>query len=171
MLKSSTMTRYSSRSDRRQSAAVRVPGERVDILKLSASVAPNPLHGGMLDIWIVHVMFPRYLEATIRAAVGDIPVRAVRFQNEAESSGPSVLYRMSGGSELSLLDGSGTDKTFEIECRSPTIEGAAMMIEDILAQFATDGRLTRVIEQFDDAANPSSIRGDYYSVRLAVRLS
>ena len=77
---------------------------------------------------------------------------------------------MSGGSDLSLLDGGGTDKTFEIECRSPTIEGAAAMIEDILAQFATDGRVHRVIEQFAEAANASALRGDYYAHSLTVRL-
>ena len=146
-------------------------GGRVDTLKLSVNGEPNPFHFGMLDLWFEHVMIPRYLESAIQSAVGDaIPVRAVRFESVAESSGPSVLYRMSGGSELKLLDRGGTDKTFEIECRSPTIEGAAMMIEDILEQFATDGRVHRVIEQFDDAANPSSIRGGNCSPGVCISL-
>ena len=45
-----------------------------------------------------------------------------------------------------------------------------MMIEDIIAQFATDGRVQRVIEQFDKAANASALRGDYYAYSLTVRL-
>ena len=172
MLKWSTLARYSSRSVRRQSAAVQVPGERVDILKLSVNGEPNPFHFGMLDLWFEHVMIPRYLESAIQSAVGDaIPVRAVRFENEDESSGPAVLYRQSGGSELSIMDGRGRDRNFEITCRSETIGGARQMGEDILEQLSRAGRLAEILEQFDDAASPSAIRGNYFSHVIVVRLA
>ena len=171
MLKLSTLERYSSRSVRRQSAAIRVPGERVDTLKLSVSVAPNSLHFGMLEIWFEDVMIPRFLESAIRSAIGDhVPIRAVRFQDEVESIGPSVLYRMSGGSELAIMDGRGVDKTFEIECRSQSIEGTAAMADDILEQLSRDGRLAEILDQAGDADSPSGQRGRYFAHTITVRI-
>ena len=172
MLKWFMTERCFSRSVRRQFAAVRVRGERPNILKLSLSAAPESLHDGMLVLWVEHVMRPQDLEAQIRAAVGDqVPIRSVRFQDELESSGPAVLYRTSAGSELSIMDGIGRDRTFEITCRSQSIEGARELAEDLLSHLSSAGRLAEIVEQFDDTANPSAIRGEYYSHVVVVRLA
>ena len=149
-----------------------MPGERVDILKSPASAEHrSPLHDGMLALWVEHVMRPQILEAQIRLAVGtEIPIRAVRFAVETESVGPAILYRVSSRSDLATMDGIGRDRTFEIICRSETIEGARELAEDILSQLSSAGRLAEIVEQFDDGANRSSLSAGYFSHVLTVRL-
>ena len=114
-----------------------------------------------------------YLPLAIAAALGaGVPVRAVRFQNAVEASGPSVLWRNSETTYTSTLDTlrGGLTSTFEIECRAPTWAGAIQIAEDITERLQRDGSLNRILDDGDDRDTASGERGGYFAHVLEVEL-
>ena len=114
-----------------------------------------------------------YLPAALAAATGDVPVRAVRFENERESSGPSVMYRKigrAGGVPMFDIQTGGGVQAFEIECHAPTCEGAQQMAADILERLQRDGRLNAINQQYDEPDDPSQERGRYFSHIVEVEI-
>ena len=104
--------------------------------------------------------------AVIDAAAPDgIPVRAVRFENAAEASGPSILWRIIGR----RLPAPTMEPAFrgpvivELECRAPTHAGARSLAADILAALLASGRLSAVENEQDERSDASSLAGGYYS--------
>ena len=115
-----------------------------------------------------------FLPAAIRSALGaDIPIRHVRFENEREAAGPSVLWRLANRESLPTVDGgfSGGPATVEIECRSPTHDGAAAMALNILDYLDRSGHPIDIVEQFDEAPSTGALLDQYSVHTLAVRLA
>lgn len=111
------------------------------------------------------------IEAAIRAAVpAGVVVRSVRFRTAAEASGPSVLWRVLGRAEMSTLDAASGPPTVEIECRAPSPDDARLLAEDVLDGLRRAGALNRILDQRDEADDPSAQRGDYFAHTLVVDL-
>ena len=96
-------------------------------------------------------------------AVLDVPVAAVRFVNATAAAGPSILWRVASMTRLETLDVSPSRPVIEIECRARNCPGAQALAEDILERLATDGRLNRILDQYDEPDDRSQERGNYFS--------
>ena len=113
-----------------------------------------------------------YLPLAIAAAVGALPIRAVRFQNAVEASGPSVLWRVADTRHGPTMDvaGAGTSVLVEIECRAPTWPGAIQIAEDITQQLQRDEALLLIHGEEDVADDASQERGNYFSHIVVVEI-
>ena len=108
---------------------------------------------------------------TLRAALGEgVPVRMVRLADVSEA-GLAVLIRLAGRADGETLDPSIRAQAggYELQCRSPTCEGANALGDDVLA--ALSGRLVSILEDGDDPDTPSAERGRYYARTLVLRLA
>ena len=111
-----------------------------------------------------------YLASAIKRACPGLPVRRVRFESEAEAAGPAVRYRLLQRGDSGLLDRGRSAPIFEIECRSPTVDGARYIATAILDRLTADGAVSRVVDDGDVPAHASALRGNFYAVEITVEI-
>ena len=114
---------------------------------------------------------PEDLQAAIQAAApAGLPVRAVRFNDPIEATGPSIVWRLADGASQELLDGGLGAAAIEIECRSPGYQGAIEIARTIIESFAISGQLNRILVERDEPDDPSQERGRYFARLLVVEI-
>lgn len=111
-----------------------------------------------------------YIERAIKTALPGVPVRPVRFLDAAEAAGPAVRYRLLQHGDSGLLDRGRSAPLYEIECRSPTVDGARYIATAILDRLSADGAVSRIVDDGDVPAYASALRGDYYATELVVEI-
>ena len=109
----------------------------------------------------------------LAAALPDVVVRVIRFQSAAEASGPAVLIRESDRDNAATLDASVRSQAgvFDLQCRAPTGPGADNLASAVIHAIDAAGRLSQILENFDDVDDPSSELGRYYAQMVVLRIA
>ena len=112
-----------------------------------------------------------YIPSLVAKVSSDIAVAHTRFREISSASGPAVLWRVGDKAQFSTIDpGRSGQVLVVLECRSPTVAGAHRISDDLIAQAISDGRLIRIIEEYDAVDDESQERGNYFVSILSLEL-
>lgn len=136
----------------------------------------NPGRGGVLRNALVLA-----LASLVDAEPEDGAVLAPRYWTRAPQTDdptgirlPAVIWQTLGAAgPRDLIDdpSEAFATAFEIECRSPTPDGAAAMAAAVLAELRETSRLAAVTADYDEPDDASQQRGKYFSRVLEVAIA